>query len=40
MALTDLPENILDDYECYEWKHAIAVLKNDFPNEWKDVLDV
>jgi hypothetical protein len=35
-----LPLYIRDNYEVYEWKHACAILKQDFPNEWKDVIDV
>ena len=35
-----LPEFILDHYECYEWKHASAILTQDFPAEWQDLLDV
>ncbi|MCT4583103.1 MAG: hypothetical protein N4A35_16955 [Flavobacteriales bacterium] len=40
MALTDLPHNILNDYEVHEYKHAVAILKNDFPNEYQDLIDV
>jgi len=35
-----LPQYIQDNYEVYEWKHACAILKQDFPNEWDDVIDV
>ena len=35
-----LPQYIRDKYEVYEWKHACAILKQDFPNEWKDVIEV
>lgn len=35
-----LPKYIRDNYEVYEWKHACAILKQDFPNEWTDVIDV
>jgi len=35
-----LPEDIRDLYEVHEWKHACAVLKGDFPNEWNDVVSV
>jgi len=27
-------------YEVHEWRHAIAVLRTDFPNEWQDIVDV
>lgn len=40
MALTDFPQAIHDFYEIHEWKHGIAVLKYDFPNEWEDLLYV
>jgi hypothetical protein len=39
MALNLLPPFILDHYDVREWKHAIAILHHDFPNEWKDILD-
>jgi hypothetical protein len=35
-----LPQAILDLYEVHEWKHACAILKNDFPEEWQDIVDV
>lgn len=40
MALNNLPNNILDDYEIYEYKHAVAILQNDFPNEYQDIIDL
>ena len=40
MALELLPKNILEYYEAYEWKHACAILKQDFPNEWNDIIEV
>lgn len=33
-----LPDYILDHYEVYEWKHASAILKQDFPEEWEDIV--
>lgn len=24
----------------HEWKHACAILKNDFPKEWRDIIEV
>lgn len=39
--LTDrLPAFVRDNYECHEWKHASAILSQDFPSEWQDILDV
>lgn len=35
-----LPADIRDKYEVHEWKHACAILKNDFPNEWQDVIEL
>lgn len=40
MALTQLPPFLKNHYEVYEWKHASAILATDFPQEWKDVVDV
>lgn len=35
-----LPSNIRELYEVHEWRHACAILKHDFPNEWNDIIDV
>ena len=35
-----LPAFIRESYECYEWKHASAILSQDFPSEWQDLLDL
>ncbi len=35
-----IPKKIRDLYEIHEWKHAVAVLKQDFPQEWDDILFV
>lgn len=35
-----LSEKIKENYEIHEWKHSIAILKNDFPDEWKDIMDL
>jgi hypothetical protein len=40
MALNELPQNILQDYECFEWRHATSILKHDFPNEYNDLIAV
>lgn len=40
MSISLLPQNIQDNYECHEWKHACAILKSDFPDEWDDVVAV
>ncbi len=35
-----LPAFIRDHYECHEWKHASAILSQDFPAEWADLIDL
>ncbi|HAK11514.1 MAG TPA: restriction endonuclease [Chitinophagaceae bacterium] len=35
-----LPREILEKYEVHEWKHACAILKHDFPNEWDDIIEL
>lgn len=40
MLSKNLPKFILESYECHEWKHASAILTQDFPNEWADILAV
>lgn len=39
MGLSLLPGNLRNNYEIHEWKHACAILKYDFPIEWKDIID-
>jgi hypothetical protein len=33
-----LPQSVRDNYEFHEWKHASAILSQDFPAEWADLL--
>lgn len=40
MGVDLLPEFIRQHYEVHEWKHACAILRHDFPNEWDDVCAV
>ena len=40
MSIELLPEFIREHYEAHEWKHACAILKEDFPEEWKDIIAV
>lgn len=40
MSIELLPEFIQKNYEVHEWKHACAILKEDFPKEWEDILSV
>lgn len=35
-----LPDDILDTYECHQWKHAAAILATDFPEELNDIVHV
>lgn len=40
MAVDNLPENIIDKYETYEWRHASAILKEDFTDEYGELVQV
>lgn len=40
MSIERLPDFIASHYEAHEWKHASAILAQDFPNEWNDILEV
>jgi hypothetical protein len=40
LGLDLLPQAIRDNYECHEWKHACAILNQDFPGEWRDLIEV
>jgi hypothetical protein len=40
MSLDLLPEFIRTHYETHEWKHACAILKQDFVDEWDDLCEV
>jgi hypothetical protein len=40
MTLNLLPRSIRKKYEIREWKHASAILAADFPDEWKDIIDL
>jgi len=37
-GIENIPRKIRDLYEIHEWKHAVAVLSRDFPQEWNDIL--
>jgi len=34
------PQFIKDHYEIHEWRHACAILKEDFPEEFRDIIDI
>ncbi len=40
MAIGRIPEFIRSHYEIHEWKHACAILSQDFPDEWEEIADV
>lgn len=35
-----IPDDILDLYEVHQWKHAAAILKTDFPEEFNDLVSI
>ena len=35
-----LPQNIRDNYEIHEWRHASAILETDFPDEWRSMIQI
>jgi hypothetical protein len=35
MPLSDLSTTIHERDEVHDWKHATAILKADFPEEWQ-----
>lgn len=39
MAIGRIPKFIRSHYEIHEWKHACAILSQDFPSEWEDIVD-
>jgi len=40
MSLDLLPDFVRTHYEIHEWKHACAILKQDFPQEWNEIVAV
>jgi len=40
MGIELLPGFLRTNYEVHEWKHAGAILKNDFSEEWNDIVEV
>lgn len=39
MSIEQIPEFLRKNYEIHEWKHAIAILKNDFSTEWTNIVE-
>jgi len=35
-----VPAELRQLYEIREWRHAISILANDFPEEWNDIVEV
>lgn len=40
MSIELLPAFVRDHYEVHEWKHACAILKQDFSVEWNEICEV
>ncbi len=40
LGVQALPPEILSLYEVHEWRHACAILRHDFPAEYKDIVDI
>jgi len=40
VALSDFPKFIRKNYDVHEWRHASAVLRTDFREEWDDIVAV
>jgi hypothetical protein len=40
VALRDFPKFVRDNYSVHEWRHASAVLRTDFREEWNDIVAV
>lgn len=35
-----VPADVRARYEIHEWRHAAAILKEDFPEQWQDIIEV
>lgn len=40
MAIAHLPKSIRETWEIIEWRYATAILENDFPAEWQEIIEV
>jgi hypothetical protein len=40
MPLRHFPAAIKQNFEVHEWRHAVAILRADFPNEFTDICEV
>ena len=40
MRINEFPQFVRDNYEIHEWRHASAILTQDFSQEYSDICDV
>ena len=40
MGTDQLPRFIRENYEVHEWRHALAILRHDFREEYAEIVDV
>lgn len=40
MGIELIPEDVRNKYDTFEWKHAAAILAQDFPEEWQEIIAV
>jgi hypothetical protein len=40
MRTREFPKFIGENYEIHQWRHACAILRQDFPREYADLIDV
>src|SRR5579862_9622576 len=40
MSTNQLPPFVTKNYEVHEWRHALAILRQDFPKEHANIIDV
>lgn len=40
MSIENLPPELIDKYEVHEYRHAIAILNVDFPEEYNEVVEM
>lgn len=40
LSLENIPHDLREKFEIHEWRHASAILQHDFPDEWKDIVEV
>jgi hypothetical protein len=40
MRHEQLPDFIRENYEIHEWRHALAILRSDFSEEYGNIIDV